>query len=211
MNRDYEKIVRHYEQCFTTHGDNHLGMDWPKLEDNHKRFQVMLDVVQYDLRHAGLPCVLDFGCGTAHLLEYIREKNIVLDSYIGLDLSELFVARCQEKYPEEKFILGDVLDDDFQWPVFDYAVMNGVFTEKRDLTHSEMWEYFKQVIGKVFRASRRGIAFNVMSKNVDWEREDLFHLSMDQLSGWVTRELSRNIIIRQDYGLYEYTAYLYKG
>lgn len=49
-----------------------------------------------------------------------------------------------------------------------------------------------------------------MSKDVDWEREDLFHLSLDELSNFLTKEVSRNFIIRNDYGLYEYTTYLYK-
>ena len=30
-----------------------------------------------------------------------------------------------------------------------------------------------------------GIAFNVMTKHVDWERDDLFHLPFDQLAEWL--------------------------
>ena len=29
----YIDIVKHYEQCYRTFGDNHKGVDWPKLED----------------------------------------------------------------------------------------------------------------------------------------------------------------------------------
>ena len=49
-----------------------------------------------------------------------------------------------------------------------------------------------------------------MSKNVDWERDDLFHLSHDLLSDFLCRKITRNYIIRNDYGLYEYTVYLFK-
>ncbi len=55
-----------------------------------------------------------------------------------------------------------------------------------------------------------GVAFNVMSKDVDWEREDLFHLPLNVLSNFLTKEVTRDFIIRYDYGLYEYTTYLYK-
>ena len=56
----------------------------------------------------------------------------------------------------------------------------------------------------------KGVAFNVMSKHVDWERDDLFHLPFDEMAGFVTRNLTRNFVIRNDYGLFEYTVYLYR-
>jgi hypothetical protein len=48
-----------------------------------------------------------------------------------------------------------------------------------------------------------------MSKHVDWEREDLFHLPFDTLAAFLKQELSGNFVIRNDYGLYEYTTYVY--
>jgi hypothetical protein len=88
--------------------------------------------------------------------------------------------------------------------------MNGVFTEKRELSFDEMLAYFKQLLKAVFNKTGIGLAFNVMSKQVDWEREDLFHLALDNLADFLTRELSRSFIIRNDYGLYEYTTYVYR-
>ena len=88
--------------------------------------------------------------------------------------------------------------------------MNGVFTEKREMTYDEMFAYFRQMIKKAYSLCNRGIAFNVMSKDVDWERDDLFHLPLSELSHFLTGEISRNFIIRNDYGLYEYTTYLYR-
>ena len=73
-----------------------------------------------------------------------------------------------------------------------------------------MWDYFQRLVTLVFSSVEKGMAFNVMSKAVDWEREDLFHLSTDLLIDFLTKKLSRNFIIRNDYGLYEYTVYLYK-
>jgi len=49
-----------------------------------------------------------------------------------------------------------------------------------------------------------------MSKHVDWEREDLFHLPFDVLARFLTRMVTRNFVIRNDYGLYEYTTYVYR-
>ena len=50
---------------------------------------------------------------------------------------------------------------------------------------------------KVFPLAKRGIAFNVMSKQVDWERNDLFHLSLDEMSSFVTKHLSRHFVVSE--------------
>jgi hypothetical protein len=73
-----------------------------------------------------------------------------------------------------------------------------------------MFSYFKQLVQKVFERAQIGIAFNVMSKHVEWEREDLFHLPFDLLAEFLTKEVSRNFVFRSDYKLYEYTTYVYR-
>jgi hypothetical protein len=104
----------------------------------------------------------------------------------------------------------DVLEDDRDLPAFDYIVMNGLFTAKVDLSFEAMLSYFQQLVRRVFAKTRKGIAFNAMSKQVDWERDDLFHLPLDVLASFLAREVSRHFVIRHDYGLYEYTTYVYR-
>jgi hypothetical protein len=94
--------------------------------------------------------------------------------------------------------------------MYDYITMNGVLTEKNELTYDEMFSYFKELIKKVYQKCYYGIAFNVMSKDVDWEKDHLFHLPLNELSHFLTKEITRDFIIRYDYGLYEYTVYVYR-
>ena len=208
---DYRDIVQHYEQCLAQHGDSHLGVDWPKKEDADTRYRVMLDVARFDPAPPdnAVPSLLDFGCGAAHLWSYMLQQGFQHWKYAGLDLSEKFVALCREKFPEPRFYCGDVLQQDIAIETVDYLIMNGVFTEKRSLSFDEMLAYAQQLLTTVFPLAKRGIAFNVMSKQVDWERDDLFHLPIDTLAQFLTKTLSRHFIVRNDYGLYEYTVYLY--
>ena len=206
--RKYLDIVAHYESCLERHGDTHLGVDWPKADDASTRYRVMLGVVREPPGEA--VSLLDFGCGTAHLYEHMLREGVRGIEYAGLDLSEKFVALARGKVPERSFYVADVLEDDAGLPVFDYLVMNGVFTEKRGLSYEEMLRYFERLLKKVWEKAGRGLAFNVMSKHVDWEREDLFHLPFDTLAALLKRELTRNFVIRNDYGLYEYTTYVYR-
>lgn len=204
----YRDIVAHYEDCLARYGDNHRGVDWPRADDAELRYAVMLGLIPPD---APAPArLLDFGCGAGHLLEFIRRRRISSIEYHGLDLSEQFVALCRSKFPDVPFLHTDVLDDGAVLPEFDFVIMNGVFTEKRQLSFSTMWEYVQAVLRRIWPFARRGLAFNVMSKQVDWERDDLFHVPFDPLMTFLKSELSRHCVVRHDYGLFEYTTYVYR-
>ncbi len=206
--KKYMNIVRHYESCLKEHGDNHLGVGWPSEEDNKRRYEVMLDVTAKDTSKKIE--LLDFGCGTGRLYEHIQTKKMRSIIYSGLDISKNYTDIARKKYPDLKFYNLDVLSEGRRLLEFDYVVMNGVFTQKRDLAFNEMFEYFKQTLSAVFPKTRKAIAFNVMSKEVDWENEGNFYLSFDQLAGFLSESISKKFIFRHDYGLYEYTAYVYK-
>lgn len=204
---NYLKIAKHYNECFEKHGDNHLGVDWPKYEDTLIRHQVMLDLIKDKNTNNSL---LDFGCGLGHLYEFILKNNYTKNiKYSGLDINLNFYNHCASKYPDIQFYLKDVLIDN-ELPNFDYIVCNGTFTEKRELTYNEMYNFMTNVLLKLWDKTNKGISFNVMSKLVDWERDDLFHVSMDEICLFLKNNLSRNFIIRNDYKLYEYTIYVYK-
>jgi SAM-dependent methyltransferase len=207
--QNYLKIIAHYEDCLEKYGDTHLGVDWPNPTDALTRYQVMLDVI----RQKTLPSVsmLDFGCGVSHLYDYILAKGLNTIEYSGLDISEKFIDFSKKKHPGVNYYCMDILESSTPLPLFDYIILNGVFTEKRELSHDEMWEYFRQVVLKVFKLAKSGISFNVMSSHVDWERDDLFHLPMDKLAAFLVKEVSRDFIIRNDYQLYEYTTYVYRS
>ncbi len=211
MDKKYKSIAEHYENCLKLHGDNHLGVDWPQKEDAEKRYKVMLDLIEFDSNKGDENDLLDFGCGASHLYEYIQKYRYDRIKYSGLDISESFIMLSKSKYPHNEYYCADILDTGITLRSFDYIIMNGVFTEKVSLDYEEMLNYFMSMIKKVFQLADRGVAFNVMSKDVDWERDDLFHLPMDVLSRFLTKEVTRHFIIRNDYGLYEYTTYLYKN
>jgi SAM-dependent methyltransferase len=206
----YRSIAAHYEACLEQHGDSHLGVDWPNAEDVETRHSVMLDVIRRPPERSPVR-LLDVGCGAAHLYERILRDGGKDIAYEGLDIAEPFVALSREKFPGVPFHSLDVLAAaEEELPRCDYAVMNGVFTEKVDLSFEEMLEFFQAMVVRVFGLAEIGIAFNVMSKHVDWERDDLFHLPFDDLATFLTADVSRNFVIRNDYGLYEYTAYVYR-
>ena len=207
--KKYLAIVQHLESCLEKYGDTHRGVDWPKAEDVDKRHNVMMGVIA---RNSPEPIeLLDFGCGLSHFYEYLQRNNL-LDGirYTGLDISHKYIGISKRKFPANTYYCLDLLESGSTLPDFDYIVMNGVFTAKCTLSYEEMLWYFQSLVVKVFTKARIGLAFNVMSKHVDWEREDLFHLSLDVLASFLTKQVSRHFVIRHDYRLYEYTTYVYR-
>jgi cyclopropane fatty-acyl-phospholipid synthase-like methyltransferase len=205
----YHAIIEHYEECFRRFGDTHRGVDWPHSADAQRRYQVMLEAARpFPLKS---PCsLLDFGCGAAHLYDYVRRHQLSQFRYSGLDASQTFIDLCRRKHPHIQFYHRDILADRQKWPSFDLIVMNGVFTEKRELSYSRMFAYFQATIKRAFPHARKALAFNIMSKHVDWERRDLFHVPFDPMARFLTGSLTRNFIFRNDYGLFEYTVYVYR-
>ena len=203
--KSYLNIVSHYEDCLAQHGDSHLGVDWINKADAEKRYRVMLEIIQ----NKDKSTLLDFGCGASHLLEYIKHNNISNIDYSGLDISPKFIKISKQKFPDINFFNIDILESKTSLENYDYIIMNGVFTEKRNLSFGQMFDYFCAVIKKIYPYCNKGIAFNIRSKQVEHEEDDLFHLSLDKLADFLTKEITTSYIIRNDYGLFEYTVYLY--
>lgn len=205
----YQSIIKFCEACLEKHGDNYLGVGWTKKKEYADiRYRIMLEVIKQDT--SGKVRLLDFGCGASHLYEYILENGFRNIEYSGLDVSEKFISLSRGKYPDINYYHLDILEAPDKLPEVDYIVLNGIFTAKCALSFEDMLQYFKTVIGHVFCKADKGIAFNVMSKQVEWERDDLFHLPFDLLASFLTNKISRNFVFRHDYGLYEYTTYVYK-
>ena len=180
----YLTLRDHYESKLREHGDNHRGVDWPNRPDAEKRYDVMLGVI----RETATPVtVLDIGCGLAHLYDRIIESH--LDRrlvYEGLDISAAFIEASRARHPQVRFHQADILAPDsalVSARQYDYVVLNGVFTEKLAMSHAAMSDFFQNMLAAAYQFARKGVAFNVMTKHVDWERDDLFHLPFDEMAG----------------------------
>jgi len=203
----YEIIYKNYEQQFQQHGNSFKGVGWPREEDCHKRFNVLAGLFS----STEVPVtVLDFGCGLSHFYEYLMEqkwKGKV--DYLGLDISNQYIDSSKNKFPHNQYYCQNILEEPIDFD-YDYVIINGVFTQKFSMTHSEMFSFVKLVLTELYRGCSHGIAFNLMSDYVDFKRDGAFHLSFGAIADFIVAELTNNFVIRHDYGLYEYTVYILK-
>ncbi len=203
----FGEIIRRAEASLEEFGDSTRGVGYsPEEAETH--YRVMLDVIR---PRSSPVTLLDFGCGLSHLYEYILRHGLTGIQYSGLDISRRFLEISKRKFPDVHYYDVDILNPAAaELPPFDYVVINGVFTYMGCTPHEAKFDLIRKTLRRVFDIARIGIAFNVMSKQVEWERDDLFHLPFDPLANFLSRHLSRHFVIRHDYGLYEYTTYVYK-
>jgi len=215
MNNSYLKIADHYKQTFDKHGATPQGLDWDNQENLEKRYKVMQDLYRDIDQFYGFT-LLDFGCGYGGFYNWLdKQQGTHHIQYTGLDINENAINKAKELYPEINFFQSNIhrntFDaDQFDMLKWDYIICNGTFTIKNSLTQEEMTNFICSTLEKLWTKTNKGIAFNCMSKILDYERDDLFHVSFDELSRWVYDNLSSKFSIRQDYGLREFTMYVYK-
>jgi SAM-dependent methyltransferase len=190
------------------YGDSAEGACYRDKEEARRKYALMLEVI----RERDEPVtLLDFGCGPAHLYDYLQSlPNARPIQYTGLDLSSAYLDVARRRRPEANLLLMNVLESDAGLDDFDYVIANEIFNCRGPIPFEEWKDYWRELITLLFRHARRGLAFDVMSKIVDWERDDLFHLSLDEMAEFVGRRLSRHFIVRHDYGKYHYTVFVYR-
>jgi dTDP-4-amino-4,6-dideoxygalactose transaminase len=204
----HRPILDYYDDRLQMHGDSAQGAGWPNEHDRIVRFQVLTEALR-SAPSQPTPVVCDLGCGTGELLRYLRACGRSDIEYIGVDRSAKALAHARAKFPEARWTEMDVTtapESALGDLACDYLVANGLFTVRHRLSHDAMWDFMTGVLQRVWPHVRRGISFNVMSPIVDWEREDLFHVSHDRMAKFLHGLAGRRVQMRADYGLYEYTC-----
>ncbi|MGD1955877.1 MAG: class I SAM-dependent methyltransferase [Sphingomonadales bacterium] len=205
----YLQLKDYYERCLADHGPTHLGVDWPNPEGMETRYKVMASLIDW----ADAPVhVLDVGCGPGFFLDYQHKPASPPKlRYRGDDISPAMIAAAQARHPQAAFEARDLMEDPLEEASVDYAVFNGVFTVRQDMSEQDAFDFTARLLSAVFLACRRGLAVNFMAPHADYRDDSLFYLAFDEAAQLFKAKLSRHFRFRSDYGLWEYTAYVYRA
>jgi len=211
MKNKHLNLAEHYSKTFKEYGDTTRGMDWASEHENILRFRILSEIFGFKSSEIEYS-VLDFACGTSAFYEYLNSMpQIAKINYTGLDINNELIECARRKYPKNKYLSGDILNDkSIIKEKFDYIIINGLFTQKLDLSDDEMFSFWKDIISSLWNYSAKGIAFNTMSQFVDYKREGNYHLETGIAGEFLKDSISNNFLIRNDYNLYETTFYIFK-
>lgn len=198
---DHE-IRLHYQNLYKKHGDSSASVQYSSQETQNKRFDILTSIGDLERKR-----ILDFGCGLGHLGEYLRGKGINCD-YNGIDIVPEFINSCKEKF--SKGIFGTL--EELSCEKFDYVLISGVFNNKmKENTH-----FLQRHIKVLFEMSNLGLAFNMMSKYVDYEDPSLFYIQPEDVFKYVKEKVSPYVAIRNDYLVknnappFDFTVFIYR-
>lgn len=198
-----DPVVAHYEQQLARHGATAQGMDWKDDASQRLRFAVLCDVADLSGRS-----VRDVGAGAGHLLDYLQERGIAAD-YSGSDASRAMVEAARGRHPQVSFD-HRAIGEESPPPTYDVVVCSGLFHVKLDRGDGAWRTFVEDGIRRLFALCRVGIAFNLMSDQVDYRAPELYYAHPGDILDFCRREVSRFATVRHDYPLYEFTTYVYR-
>jgi dTDP-4-amino-4,6-dideoxygalactose transaminase/SAM-dependent methyltransferase len=208
-----QPLLDYYDAHLAKHGDTAHGAAWPDEAGRQARFAIGLELIRMHAGDAAVT-VCDLGCGTGEFYRYLRDAAETRIAYVGLDRSAQAIALAREKFPEATFECVDLehCADDVAARLLncDFVFANGLFTVRHTLSHQAMWDFLQGTLERAWAHVRRGVVFNVMSKIVDWERDDLFHVSYDAMAGLLRGLGAATTGFQAQRDLYEYMAYALK-
>jgi len=200
MNR---RITDHYQSLLATHGDSHLAAQYSSRESQFRRFASLARIANLTGRR-----VLDFGCGTAALAQYLVGVGQVPSRYRGVDIVPDFFDAARTNYPDGVYSVPEELADER----FDVALVSGVFNNRRRGNRV----FWQETVASLFARCDVGVAFNLMSTYVDYRDPGLFYEDPEAAFRYVKRNVTPFVSLHHDYlpksgsVPFEFTVFAYR-
>jgi len=205
IEKTHKKIDEYYTNKIKKYGATPAGVDWNGEESQLIRFTQLSKIISCNEFS-----IADIGCGYGKYFEYL--KNIFKKfKYNGYDLSQEMVNKANELYGNEggEFMqIGDLNSI----TKTDYSVASGIFSVKMQHNESEWLAYILETLETTNKKSKKGFAFNMLTKYSDKEylRDNLYYADPLFFFDYCKRNYSRNVSLNHSYDLYEFTILVKK-
>ena len=149
--------------------------------------------------------VLDVGCGFGDYFNYLKQRGIKNIKYCGIDISNKIVDFAKEKNSLVNVIQGNVLDlsDDEK---YDYVISLGFNCVKT----GSNWRTLTQVLDKMWKLSKKGIAYNAVSTFSETSPRKIYFVSPAKVIDYIMTNLTYKVVFRHDYMPHDFTIFAYK-
>lgn len=199
---DSTYVNKQYTKLFEKFGDSPKSVMIPK-DNQHLRFNSIAKFLDPEVKMS----YLDYGCGLAHQLDYFHKHGFNNLDYTGVEINNDFIIHSQKKYPASTFLnREDFIQSSTK---FDYIGVVGTFNLIYSTKEKQKAFVFEEM-RRLWQRTDKILFINFMSTVVDYIQENAYHQEIGELYSFVSRELSRKIIIESDYLPFEYTVVIIK-
>ena len=194
-------VERYYSSKLEEHGPTPEGVDWNGARGQELRFDQLLAIVGDGAEPFS---IVDYGCGYGALLDRLAEQFRSF-AYTGYDIAPSMVEEARRRY--EGTSQAAFTSDAAELRPADFTVASGVLNVKLDVPVEAWRAHVLDTIGHMASLSTRGFAFNALTSHADPDRKrpDLFYSDPAELLDHCLRTYSRDVALRHDYELYEFT------
>ena len=192
-----DPIIQYYKSRLERFGDSPKAVDWRDELTQVNRFRILSSI------SSDMNSVLDVGCGLAHFYSFLRLKGFQ-GKYLGLDILKEFVDLSNRTVAKDPLAEVQFFDaslkagNSISFPTgFEYGFVSGMFNNQRDNVECFMYD----VIERLWEACEKGIAFNVLSKFVEYEDSELYYADPVKVFLFLKQELKAHVVMYHDYVL----------
>lgn len=200
-------IAAYYAGKLAAHGQTAQGVDWNSQESQQLRFAQLLRLLP---ESGALGTVLDYGCGYGALAQRLIEHGEDF-RYIGFDVCTPMIEAARAAIDDRRCAFTE-REDELPTTV-DYTLASGIFNVRLD-AGEERWEtYVERTLATLAARSRRGFAFNMLTRYADRERmrDHLYYADPGRCFRLCKERWSRDVALLHDYELYEFTVLVRLG
>ncbi len=195
-------VESYYTGKLEQHGPTPRGVDWNGASSQLARFDQLLAVLRGT--NGGFS-INDYGCGYGALLDVLRERFEDFD-YCGYDVSDAMIAAARARNGDDaraRFVSSAA-----EVARADFTVASGVFNVSLGEPTESWRRYVLATIDTLVSLSSRGVAFNALTSYSDRShmRPDLYYADPSELLAYCLGRHSRDVALRHDYELYEFTV-----
>ncbi len=198
-----------YREKLTLHGVGAKGVGWKDSAAQEVRFLQLIRIIQPDETFS----INDIGCGTGDLIRLLASRFGSLYSYAGYDSLEEMIVQARLQFAKQNSVRFLTITDYDQVELADYSVASGIFNVRNHISDSDWNKYILETITTLSRSSRKGFAFNALTRYSDQEKivPELFYSDPLYLFDYCKKHFSQNVALLHDYGIHDFTILVRKG
>jgi hypothetical protein len=202
-----QQQAEHYHGLLQKYGASVDAVASARQEYKDLRYKSLSSVFERDKNFS----LHEIGFGLGHYYEYLKthfaDRAI---TFTGSEVTPVFLQHCLEKYPDCEFDNHDYALQPSQ-KSYDYIVLPGVFYQLGTSDPHKFSEFVHRMLINAWKSARRGLAFNMISSQVNYRYDHLFYADPSEMLAFVSRHLSRFLHFDQASPLFEFTICVYRS
>ncbi|MCX7749270.1 MAG: class I SAM-dependent methyltransferase [Clostridia bacterium] len=182
-----DMIKSYYEGNMEGGGPEYKILGWESKEAQQLRFNILISNIEINNK-----TVLDVGCGTGNLLEYLTEQGFEVN-YTGVDILQSMLEYVKSKGLQGRFYNIDIFKENiFMEDEFDVIYASGIF----NLNLGNNKEFLTNALRLFLKLSRKTVAFNLLSSRSPDREEKYFYFDEQEVLKLIEKACKKSFDVK---------------